>query len=70
MHTQLNGNWLQVGNMDDTRLFVPAISNASDTYVLNVPDNSSLIVGCRVYSNGSKALAIGRVTALPVSEVN
>jgi Collagen triple helix repeat (20 copies) len=68
--TQLNGADIQIGNADDVRVFVPQVSTVSDTYVLSVPDNSALIVSCRVYSNGSKALANGRMTAFPVSQVN
>jgi len=68
--TQLNGTDIQIGNVDSDVVSVPQYSTVSDTYVLSVPDNSALIVACRVYSNGSKALANGRVTAFPVSEVN
>jgi hypothetical protein len=67
---QLNGADLQVGNVDSDVVSVPQYSTVSDMYVLNVPDNSSLIVACRVYANGSKALANGRMTAFPVGQVN
>ena len=68
--TQLNGEDIQIGNVDTVRVFVPQVSNLSDTYVLNLPANSSVIIGCRVYSGGSKALAVGHMTAFPVSQVN
>ena len=68
--TQLNGGGVQIGNVDDVRVWVPQISTVSDTYVLNVAANSSLIISCRVYSNGSKALANGRMTAFPVNTVS
>jgi hypothetical protein len=29
-----------------------------------------VIIGCRVYSGGSKALAVGHMTAFPVGQVN
>ena len=68
--TQLNGGDIQIGNVDTVRVFVPQTSNLSDTYVLDLPDNSSVIIGCRVYSGGSKALAVGHMTAFPVGQVN
>jgi len=68
--TQLNGSDVGVGNIDSSHVWVPELSTVSDTYVLNVSDNSSLIVACRVYNGGSKALANGRVAAFPVGQVN